>query len=263
MAYILDDLGNLVSDTAASAKNKIISLFAPSEKGDYSSRKASLARQQKLAEALSQMGAQEQAVSTAGGITAPMSPMGALARGLASFGGSYLSGRAAADEAALQKAGSEELAQRLSQFGKPSAPTVMEPGDKPIQQYTMKTPDSGEMLAEASRIITSGLPGAEAIGAQLFNDVREQNKPTWRRPGEQLFTPQGMPVGKPVPTEPKIKHMPDGLGGYYEFKIVDGKVTATHHAAEDAFPGAVQRPTKTINGITYTQDENGDWETDG
>jgi hypothetical protein len=70
---------------------------------DYASRLASIARQQKMAEALSKMGEQEQAVYTAGGITAPMSPMGALARGLTSFGGSYLSGKAAADEAALKK----------------------------------------------------------------------------------------------------------------------------------------------------------------
>jgi hypothetical protein len=60
----------------------------------YDPQMMAIVRQQKLAEMLSQMGAQEQAVSTAGGITAPMSPMGALARGLTSFGGSYLAGQA-------------------------------------------------------------------------------------------------------------------------------------------------------------------------
>ena len=235
---------------------------------DYASRKAAIARQEKLAEALSQMGAQEQAVSTAGGITAPMSGMGALARGLSSFGGSYLSGKAAADEAALEKAGNEELAKAVSQFGKPyktvdeTAPTVMS-GDEPLQKYTMKTPDSREMLGEASRVMGMGIPGSEAIGAKLFSDVQERDKPTWRQPGDQLFTPQGVAVGSAVPAEPKIKHMPDGLGGYYEFTIVGGKVNATHHAAEDTLSGVGQKPTKTINGIKYTQDENGDWETDG
>jgi hypothetical protein len=77
---------------------------------DYSSRKAAIARQEKLAEMLSQMGAQEQAVFTAGGITAPMSGMGALARGLTSFGGSYLSGKAERDAAALDKASRAEAA---------------------------------------------------------------------------------------------------------------------------------------------------------
>jgi len=77
---------------------------------DYSSRKAAIARQEKLAEMLSQMGAQEQAVSTAGGIAAPISGMGALARGLTSFGGSYLSGKAERDAAALDKASRAEAA---------------------------------------------------------------------------------------------------------------------------------------------------------
>ncbi len=243
----------------------MVSLFAPN---DYSTRSAAISRQKKLADALAQIAQQETPVSTVGGITAPISPYSGLVKGLTSFGGSYLAGKAAADEAALKKAGSEELVKAISQFGKPyktvdeAAPTVMEPGGEPIQQYTMKTPTSQEMLGEAARIMSSDLPGGEAMGAQLFSDVRERDKPTWRQPGDQLYI-GGIPVGNAVPLEPKIKHMPDGLGGYYEFKIVNGKVNATHHAAEDTFSGAVQRPTKTINGITYTQDENGDWETDG
>ena len=172
----IDDAANYVS----SVPNKVISLFKSDDApGDYSSRKASLARQQKLADMLSQMGAQEQAVSTVGGITAPVSPMGALARGLTSFGGAYLSGKAAADEAALKKAGSEELARAVARFGKPyktvdeAAPDVVEPGGEPVQQYIMKTPDSGEMLAEASRIMASGLPGGEAIGAKLYSTASD------------------------------------------------------------------------------------------
>jgi len=88
-------------------------VFSLTKDDDYASRKAAIARQEKLAEMLSQMGAQEQAVSTAGGITAPMSGMGALARGLTSFGGSYLSGKAAADAAALDKS---SLADALAYF---------------------------------------------------------------------------------------------------------------------------------------------------
>ena len=87
-------------------------VFSLTKDDDYASRKAAIARQEKLAELLSQMGAQEQAVSTAGGITAPMSGMGALARGLTSFGGSYLSGKAAKDAEALDKASLENAADK-------------------------------------------------------------------------------------------------------------------------------------------------------
>jgi hypothetical protein len=91
-----------------------MALFSLTKDDDYASRKAAIARQEKLAELLSQMGAQEQAVSTAGGITAPMSGMGALARGLTSFGGSYLSGKAAKDAEALKKT-DQEMAQKAVQ----------------------------------------------------------------------------------------------------------------------------------------------------
>ena len=154
-------------------------VFSLTKDDDYASRKAAIARQEKLAEMLSQMGAQEQAVSTAGGITAPVSGMGALARGLSSFGGAYLSGKAAGDEAALKKAGTEELVRAVSQFGKPyktvdeTAPDVVEPGGEPIAKYTMKTPDSGEMLGEASRVMGMGIPGSEAIGAKLYSTASD------------------------------------------------------------------------------------------
>lgn len=180
MANGIDIYGNYILPAATGVKNAAVSLFKSDDApGDYSSRKASLARQQKLAEALSQMGAQEQTVYSAGGITAPVSPMGALARGLTSFGGAYLSGKAAADEAALKKAGNEELAKAISGFGKPykivdeAAPDVVEPGGEPVQQYTMKTPDSGEMLGEAARVMGMGIPGSEALGAKLYSTASD------------------------------------------------------------------------------------------
>ena len=183
MANGIDIYGNYILPAATGVKNAAVSLFKSDDApGDYSSRKASLARQQKLADALAQMGAQEQTVYSAGGITAPVSPMGALARGLTSFGGSYLSGKAAADEAALKKAGNEELAKAVAQFGKPSkvvdkaAPDVVEPGGEPVQQYTMRTPDSGEMLGEAARVMGLGVPGSEAIGANLFSSVAKRQE---------------------------------------------------------------------------------------
>ena len=180
MANGIDIYGNYILPAATGVKNAAVSLFKSDDApGDYSSRKASLARQQKLADALAQMGAQEQTVYSAGGITAPVSPMGALARGLTSFGGAYLSGKAAADEAAVKKAGSEELARAVARFGKPyktvdeAAPTVMQPGGEPEQQYTMKTPDSGEMLGEAARVMGMGVPGSEALGAKLYSTASD------------------------------------------------------------------------------------------
>jgi len=119
----IDIYRDYIRPAATGVKNAAVSLFKSDDApGDYSSRRASLARQQKLAEMLSQMGAQEQAVSTAGGIIAPVSPMGALARGLTSFGGSYLSGRAAADEAALKKEEETETTDTIKAAIKAASP---------------------------------------------------------------------------------------------------------------------------------------------
>lgn len=93
----------------------MVSLFAPIS-GDYTSRSAELARQQKLAQMLMEMSQQEMPVSTAGGITAPVSPYGALAKALTSFGGSYLSGKSAADEADLKKSDQEMAQAALKNF---------------------------------------------------------------------------------------------------------------------------------------------------
>lgn len=181
MKYI-DNIGQSLSDAANFVGNKTVNLFKQDATGDYSTRKAALARQQKLADALTQMGAQEQAVYSAGGITAPVSPMGALARGLTSFGGGYLDRIAAEDEAALKKAGNEELVKAIFGFGKPyktvdeAAPTVMQPGGEPEQQYTMKTPDSGEMLGEAARVMAMDMDGAKEIGANLFSSVAKRQE---------------------------------------------------------------------------------------
>ena len=90
-----------------------VSLFAP---GDYTSREAEITRLQKLADMLSQMSQQEIPVSTAGGITAPVSPYSALAKALTSFGGSYLAGKSAADEAALRQSDNAHAAEVLANF---------------------------------------------------------------------------------------------------------------------------------------------------
>jgi hypothetical protein len=117
MAYTLNDLGNTLGSTATGVKNQLVNLFAPSAvaPGDYNAQAAEYARQQKLADMLSQMGAQDIPVSTAGGITAPISPWAALAKGLESGAGSYMGAKAAGDQAALKKA---QTADALAQIGK-------------------------------------------------------------------------------------------------------------------------------------------------
>jgi len=120
---LYEDIENAPGQVYDWAKRKFVSLTKPNEDdSDYTTRSAAVARQQKLAEALSQMGAQEQSVSTAGGITAPVSGMGALARGLTSFGGAYLSGKAAADEAALKKAQETDTSNTIAEAIKAGGP---------------------------------------------------------------------------------------------------------------------------------------------
>jgi len=136
---------------------------------DYASRKAAIARQEKLAEMLSQMGAQEQAVSTAGGITAPMSGMGALARGLTSFGGSYLSGKAAEDEAALEESQNKGIADVFE--GMKDTPDVRKPG-----VYTpSEAPTSLFSENESAGSYTPGefTPGQKLSSSEKTNRIME------------------------------------------------------------------------------------------
>ena len=160
----VNDAANYIS----SVPNKVISLFKSDDApGDYSSRKASLARQQKLADALAQMGAQEQTVYSAGGIIAPVSPMAALARGLTSFGGSYLSGKAAADEAALEKAEREAAREGMKSFyelpEKRGLVTSEVEGTKPYQA-TFQAPT------------LPGMPAPDAVTAELQMPVGPQTE---------------------------------------------------------------------------------------
>jgi len=140
-----------------------MALFSLTKDDDYASRKAAIARQEKLAEMLSQMGAQEQAVSTAGGIAAPVSGMGALARGLTSFGGSYLSGKAAADEAALKKEQGESRAKALElYFQNPDTTMTMPGGSYQTDQKGEALPkyllDDAEAMAAGPATKTVSLP---------------------------------------------------------------------------------------------------------
>jgi hypothetical protein len=167
MAYTLDDIGNAPGQIYDFLKRKYVSLTKPDEDGDYSSRKGSISRQQKLAEALSQMGAQEEEVSTVGGITAPVSGMGALARGLTSFGGSYLSGKAAADEAALEKLSLEEALKArkgLSNF----------PGTK--GQFRVSDEDPGT-TATPMEMDMPTIPGQEPSGEKVKYTLDMPNMP--------------------------------------------------------------------------------------
>lgn len=166
MKYI-DNIGQSLSDAANFVGNKTVNLFKQDATGDYSTRKAALTRQQKLADALTQMGAQEQAVYSAGGITAPVSPMAALARGLTSFGGGYLDRITAADEAALEKAEREAAREGMKLFyelpEKRGLVTSEVEGTKPYQA-TFQAPT------------LPGMPAPEAVTAELQMPVGPQTE---------------------------------------------------------------------------------------
>ena len=151
MAYTLGDIGNVPGqafDFLKRQAGRFVNLTKPgADDDDYTTRSAAIARQRKLADMLSQMGEQEQAVSTAGGITAPMSGMGALARGLTSFGGAYLSGKASADEAAATKAEKAAIQSGLADIFKRSdlvEQGAQQPDDaEGIPQYAANTQVGG------------------------------------------------------------------------------------------------------------------------
>ena len=160
MAYTLGDIGNAPGQVYDFLKRKYVNLTTPDEEGDYSSRKGRISRQQKLAEALSQMGAQEEEVSTVGGITAPVSGMGALARGLTSFGGAYLASKAAADEAAANKAARAEAIEARKTFNQ--EPDLVMPGGS---ARLTPTPGSNNAIPASPELPKYILQDDEAMAA--------------------------------------------------------------------------------------------------
>lgn len=261
MAYTLDDIGNAPGQAYDWAKRQFISLTKPSEDdGNYTTRSAAIARQQKLAEALSQMGAQEQGVYTAGGITAPVSPMGALARGLTSFGGAYLSGKAAADEAALKKA---ETADALAQIGKiyklpdttglvpstapagttptpltVSMPTL--PGQKPSDVSTTMNLD----LPNAPRVQTGTIPG----GARPYAE-QQQMLNQWAM-GDNSKLAAIAPV---IAAQLKPEYKEVGAGGLVSIDPSTGKTT-TVVGPKPPTPGELERKGEIAYGPGYLTD---------
>jgi hypothetical protein len=89
--------------------------------------------------------------------------MGALARGLTSFGGSYLSGKAAADEAALKKEQGESRAKSLESFFQNPDTTMTMPGgsyqtDQKGQALPKYVLDDAEAMAAGPATKTVSLP---------------------------------------------------------------------------------------------------------
>jgi len=160
--------------------NPYVSINAPA--GGYESQLADIKRRMKMAELLAQQGGEDIKVESVNGIPTPISPFQGLAKALQSGMGGYLAGKAAEDEAGLKKVGNEELVKAISGFGKrfktvdDAAPDVTAVGGEPVQQYTMKTPDSSEMMGEAARVMGLGVPGSEAIGANLFSSVAKRQE---------------------------------------------------------------------------------------
>ena len=113
-----DIYGNYILPAATGVKNQLVNLFAPTDTSalPYASQLASVARQQKLADMLTQMGAQDIPVSTAGGITAPISPWAALAKGLQSGVGSYMSAKADQNALDIANKGNENFSKSLANY---------------------------------------------------------------------------------------------------------------------------------------------------
>ena len=191
------------------------------------------------------MGAQEQAVSTAGGITAPVSGMGALARGLTSFGGAYMSGKAERDAAALDKASLKDAADKVEalytmpvegptveggtfNLGGTSPQTPLAPQDRgnvQMRDVSQSLPDImlGDVKSTAQgarpyedqqRLLReyrrSSDPNVRQMATEeraLIEAGRERDKPTWRQPGDQLFTNEGVAVGTGVPMAPRTTYV--------------------------------------------------------
>ena len=193
---IIDDIENVPGQIYDWAKKKYVNLTAPSstDPSDYTTRSADIARQQKLAEALSQMGNQEQAVYTAGGITAPMSPMGALARGLTSFGGAYMSGKAAADEAALQ---SKSLADAKAYYDPNHDVTI--PGYSTDVTLDMSTPGNAMASAPKPSINPEDLQGPMNAPSVNPEDLQAGPTPDQNPRGLKIpdisFAPQQYTIG--------------------------------------------------------------------
>jgi len=120
-----------------------------SGKRKYVSLTRDIARQKKLADVLSRMGAEEGSASTVGGITAPMSALGPLVRGLTSFGGSYLSGKAEGDMDAATDEEQAAVDARIAEIF--YEPTKVEKPKVEKAVYEFK-PDNGGV----SRLTASG-----------------------------------------------------------------------------------------------------------
>ena len=154
-------LANALGSTATGVKNQLVNLFAPTDTSalPYASQLASVARQQKLAEMLSQMGTQEIPVSSAGGISAPISPLAVLAKGLQSGVGGYLGAKADQNALDIANKGNQNFSNSLVNY-------YVDPGVAGSQL----TPDSSMSLnlPSVSRPVfdkgaNAFVPGAAAV----------------------------------------------------------------------------------------------------
>ena len=172
-----------------------ISLTAPSA---YDPQMLAITRQQKLAEMLSQMGAQEIPVSSAGGISAPISPMSVLAKGLSSFGGSYLAGQAENKAKDYENSKlSDALMARLAGSG-------IDPNT--LSSATSTTPEQPGFFDRAANFL--GMGGNQEKPA-IAGPAAPANTPT--APIDAESTPTGTYILPPTPASaPQPKNDAEG-----------------------------------------------------
>lgn len=172
-----------------------INLTAPSA---YDPQMLAIARQQKLAEMLSQMGAQEIPVSSAGGISAPISPMSALVKGLSSFGGSYLAGQAE------NKAKDYENSKLSDALMAKMAGSNIDPNT--ISSATSTTPEQPGFFDRAANFL--GIGGNQEKPA-IAGPAAPPNTPT--APIDAEGTPTGTYILPPTPASaPQPKNDAEG-----------------------------------------------------
>jgi hypothetical protein len=173
------------------ADPRYVNLTAPA--GGYEAQLADIKRRQKYAELLAQQGGEDIKVEDVGGIPTPISPFQGLAKALQSGMGGYLAGKAAEEEAALERGEKAAIASGFADILKrgdiPASQGAQLPDDASgIEQYAVNPAQKGkgkyvltsDEQQEALIKLVTERPGASAAASsysKLIESARERDKP--------------------------------------------------------------------------------------
>lgn len=205
---------------------------------DYASQLAQLQYQQQIAQALSQAGAQDIPVSSAGGISAPISPLAALSKALNSGVGSYLGARSQKGQAALSQQERQAAIKALASFGQNPDTTGVIPGQTTAsQQINVQAPSiggtqgpsaTGTMDMPQPSASVGTIPGGPASYAQRQQQANQMLLSD--NPYLSQIAPQLMAQSKP-------QYVPGSQFGTNAIDPMTGKVT-------QAIPGSGPLPSE-------------------